>query len=202
MTTEVINKINITAEAAFDYEMGPNLGKLDKKALKTGVEEYIANMNSSGRLLYEHYFRCGYFDECSGKLLMLFLYRSDRFSIMQTWDLAGICMAKHWTEDLEESGQIRSWLKTKIADLPDTEDWVVRYRVNQILKETEEVLLRDVIKEVKNAFDNGRDKESAERLALLQSIHYKFKQRKRANRKTKRNRESGSIIRRNKPKGN
>ena len=45
--------------------------------------------------------------------------------------MTGICFAEDWTEEQEESGQIRFWLKTKICDLPPEVDWVVKYRVWQ-----------------------------------------------------------------------
>jgi len=191
MTAEVINKINITAEAVFDYEECLDLGKINKRPLKAEVEEYINNMNKSGKLLYDSYFRCKYFDEDSDKMLMLFFYRAERLSIMQFWNLAGICLAKDWTEDAEDNGEIRNWLKCKITDMPEEQDWVIAYRVNIIIKETRKTKYEEVLKEVLNDFDNKRDKEAAKEVALLQSYYFEFSGKPRAKRKARNHRKSG-----------
>lgn len=126
----VINKIVITAEAAFDYATAVVNVPMPKTAIKNESEFYIDNLNNGGRLLYDNYFRAKYYDEQSDKMLMLFFYRGERFSTMQLWKLSGICVADDWTEELEDSGQIRYWLKSKIglSDEPKT-DWVWTLRL-------------------------------------------------------------------------
>lgn len=57
-----------------------------------------------------------YYDEAIDRMLMLFLYKGEKFGRMQVWKVTGICFAEDWTEEQEESGQIRFWLKTKICD--------------------------------------------------------------------------------------
>lgn len=170
MKTEVINKIEITAEAAFDYEccigrrrqpswnqmlrfaLGDSalafdlydewekIRELDKKTLKAEVEEYINRMNQGGRLLYENYFRCEWYDEQTGLMLMLFLYRTSKMSVMQNWEVRGICKAVDWSEDAEEDGLIRNWLKSRITNLNCEYDWVEELRLRQAINEIEEVL--------------------------------------------------------------
>lgn len=190
MTAEVINKVNITAEAVFDYEVCLQLGKLDKRSLKAEVEEYIDNMNKSGRLLYDRYFRCKYFDEDSENMLMLFFYRAEKLSIMQFWNLAGICFEEDWSKEAEDNGEIRNWLKAKITDVTEERDWVIAYRVNIIIKETEKTKYEEVLKEVLNDFDNSRDKEAAKEVALLQSYYFEFSRKPRAKRKARNHRKS------------
>jgi len=171
MRTEVINKIEITEEAAFDYECcigrrsqplwwdllavsGDNpakafkiaewfdqpLRKLDKRKLKAETEEYINRMNGGGRLLYENYFRCKWYDEQTGLMLMLFLYRAAKMSVMQYWDLKGICPADDWTEDAEEDGLIRVWIESPITNLNCEYDWVEEMRLRQEIGKIEEEL--------------------------------------------------------------
>ena len=189
MTADVINKISISAEAVFDYSEALGLGVLNKRALKAEVEEYLDRMNRAGRLQYERYIRCQYFDIHAWRMLTLFLYRTERVSILQSWDLKGLCFAEDWTEDAEADGQIRYWLKCVITDLPDTTDWAVKYRVNQLLRETEKKLYENVLEEVLNEFDSERDKETAEKLLLLQKFHYISRKRKCAKAENNRNRK-------------
>jgi hypothetical protein len=170
---EVINKITITAEAAFDYMEALDLGELDRRSLKAEVEEYIDRMNDGGRLKVEHYFRCEYFDERSGRMLMLFLYRAGRMSVMQNWLLKGICFAEDWTEDAEEDGLIRSWLESRITDLADEPDWAVRVRAYRIITGTEKTLYENVAGEVRDEFECERDKNDAEKVLLLYSYYFK-----------------------------
>ena len=187
MSAEVINKITITAEAVFDLTKTLCLSKLDRRKLKHEVEKYIDFLNSDGRLLWQNYFRCKYQDEDEGGMLMLFLYRGKKNSLMQHWDLKGVCLESDWSEDDEEDGKIRAWIETKIEDLPDEDDWAVKARINEILRETEKTVYDNVVEEVRNAFDNNRDKETAEKLAFLQSVYFEFRGRKRAKKKTRRN---------------
>jgi hypothetical protein len=160
--------------------------KLDRRAVKAETERYIDLMNRSGRLLYENYIRCRYLDEKAGLMLMLFFYRSDKFGIMQNWRLAGICPAKAWSEDDEDDGQVRAWLKTDVDAerlKRQTDDWAVRARTNRVLTYTEKTLYENVLKEVCDEFGCERDKEAAERILLLQSYHFKRGERKRSKRK-------------------
>lgn len=190
MKSEVINKITITEEAVFDYTEALAFGTLDKRTLKAEVGEYIDHLNRSGRLLWDNYFRCKYLDENSGQMLMLFLYRAEKMSVMQYWNLVGICLGSEWDENDEYEGGIRAWVETNITELPDEDDWVVRHRVNKILNETEKTLFENVLEEVKNAFACERDKETAEKLAFLQSVYFEFQGRHRARSKVRKNRKS------------
>ena len=183
---EVIHKLNITPEAAFYLGECMGLEDINKRALKAETEEYIKNMTDSGSLPWWGYFRCNYVDEESGRRLKLFIYRGMRLGLMQYWDLAGVCDADDWTEDAEEAGLIRAWLKTKIEDLPDAVDWAVRVRVAQIINETEKTLFENVLEEVLNDFEHKRDKETAEELAFLQSVYFERKGRGRAKKKARR----------------
>jgi len=203
MRTEVINKIEISEEAAFDYEcciggrrqplwwdllavagddpvkafkiaewFDQPLRKLDKRKLKAETEEYINRMNGGGRLLYENYFRCKWYDEQTGLMLMLFLYRTAKMSVMQYWDVRGICPAEDWTEDAEEDGKIRNWVESPVTDLPEEDDWAIRARVHKILLHTENEMYEDVEKEVLDAFEIETDKETAKKLVFLQSFYF------------------------------
>lgn len=215
---EVINKVEISPEAAFDYEccLGARTGRqpweeclsaagggakaafeyaerserplrrLDKAALKRETEAYIDGMNKSGRLLRDNYFRCRYVDERTGGTLMLFLYRGYKLGLMQCWTVAGICGAEDWTEEAEDGGRVRAWLKTETADPPEEGDWAVRHRVNQILQNMETVVWEDVLEEVLNAFESKRDKEAAEKLLFLQKLHFVGRQPERVKRKARR----------------
>jgi len=185
----VIHKLNITAEAALDINEGVGLPELDRRKLKAEVEEYIFRMSASGRLPWWGYFRCDYICEDSGAHLKLFIYKGWRVGFMQCWDLAGVCLAKDWSEEAEEDGLVRAWLQTKITDLDDTgHDWAVSARVWQVLNDTNKTLFENVLEEVKNEFDCKRDKEAAEKLAFLQSVYFEFK-RKRVKKKARRDRK-------------
>jgi len=120
----VLHKLSITAEAEFDLSESLGLPQLDKRTLKAEVEEYIIGMNKAGRIPWWGYFRADYLDEDSGKLLKLFIYNGGRLGLMQFWDLAGVCLASEWSEEAEEKGLIRLWLRSKITDLIKG-DWVV-----------------------------------------------------------------------------
>ena len=125
-TEAVINKVVITAEAEFDYEseFGLRLPKLD---IKRETEEYISGSLSrfSG-----YYFRIKYLDEATDRMLMLFVYKGVVLGCMQLWEIRGICPAEDWTVELEEDGQIREWLNTKINPTEET-DWVWDLRLRE-----------------------------------------------------------------------
>ena len=193
---EVIHKLNITPEAAFDLSECLGLDKFNKRALKTETEEYLNNLTVSGRLPWWGYFRCDYIDEDSGRRLKLFIYRGMRIGLMQYWDLTGVCEAADWTQDAEDDGLIRVWLESKIEDLPDEEDWAVRVRVNKILKETEKTLWENVLQEVQNEFEHERDKAAAERVAFLQSVYFE-----RRGRRVEKNRRGNRAVRKHAKRG-
>jgi len=193
---EVIHKLNITPEAAFDLSECLGLDKFNKRALKTETEEYLNNLTVSGRLPWWGYFRCDYIDEDSGRRLKLFIYRGMRIGLMQYWDLTGVCEAADWTQDAEDDGLIRVWLESKIEDLPDEEDWAVRVRVNKILKETEKTLWENVLQEVQNEFEHERDKAAAERVAFLQSVYFECR-----GRRVEKNRRGSRAVRKHIKRG-
>lgn len=158
MTAEImINKVVITEEAKFDYEEVVARQPIPKTAIKNECELYIDNLQKGGRLLYGYYFRAKYYDENSDKMLMLFFYKGERFGKMQLWKLSGICEADDWTEEQEDDGQIRNWLKSKIADFEDRVDWVIELRLWEEMKieEMNAYGLAGLDKEVKNAITNG-----------------------------------------------
>lgn len=126
-TERMIHKVSVAEEAVFDYEelVGAQPPIRD---IKQEVETYL---NITAARVRGYYFRVKYYDEAIDRMLMLFLYKGEKFGRMQVWKVAGICFAEDWTEEQEESGQIRFWLKTKICDLPPEVDWVVKYRVWQ-----------------------------------------------------------------------
>lgn len=120
-----INKVVITEEAEFDYEslLGQPLPRGD---IKTETETYIDNTPPR----YGCYFRAKYYDETADKMLLLFFYKGKRFGPMQMWELKGICFAEDWSEELEDSGQIRVWLNSSL-DPKDEGDWVEELRLWQ-----------------------------------------------------------------------
>lgn len=126
-TERTIHKVSVTEEAVFDYkELAGTVPPV--RDIKKEVETYLQYIADRTR---GYYFRVKYNDEGIDRMLMLFLYKGERFGPMQVWKIAGVCFAEDWTEELEENGQIRFWLKTKISDFEDKTDWVVRYRVWQ-----------------------------------------------------------------------
>ena len=126
-TERMIHKVSVADEAVFDYEelVGAQPPIRD---IKQEVETYL---NITAARARGYYFRVKYYDEAIDRMLMLFLYKGEKFGRMQVWKVTGICFAEDWTAEQEESGQIRFWLKTKICDLPPEVDWVVKYRVWQ-----------------------------------------------------------------------
>ena len=169
----IINKVNITAEAVFDYSESLGLGLLDKHKLKVEVEEYINRQNRSGRLLRDNYFRCRWHDEDSGQTLMLFLYRGERMSIIQNWDLAGVCLANDWDEDLEAAGLVRLWLEKKTTNL-GTGDWVYEQIARAaadkiIIGSAPQGTLQGIPRELQNAIEYGNNQDLFEAVHILQN---------------------------------
>lgn len=123
----VIHKVTVAEEAAFDYETIAGIAP-PVCDIKRELETYLCFAAARNR---GYYFRARYYDERIDRMMMLFIYKGERFGLMQVWKIAGVCYAEDWTEELEESGQIRFWLNTKISDILTQTDWVVRYRVWQ-----------------------------------------------------------------------
>jgi hypothetical protein len=172
-----IHKLNITPEAAFDLRECLGLDSVDRYSLKAEVEKYIEYLAASGNTPY--YFRCDYVDENSGRRLKFFVSRSNKLGRFQYWDLRGVCESADWSEDAEDEGIVRMWLNVKIDELPEEDDWVVAYRVNKIIFETELEMIEDVLEEVRDAFEHKRDQELAKKLLLLQSTYFGVRGRSR-----------------------
>ena len=133
----VINKIVITDEARFDYESIFGL-PIPRAEMKGECEKYIDNISGQN---IGYYIRAKYYDETTDEMLMLFFYKGKAISQMQMWELAGICRADDWSEEMEEDGIIRHWLKSSLTPKEET-DWVwdLRVREEQHHKEVEEWL--------------------------------------------------------------
>lgn len=174
----LIHKINITDEAKFDIKECLEIQGFNWRELKAEVEEYITHQTRENRIPWWGYFRCKYYDEKSDAMLMLFFYKAERLSIMQFWNLAGVCLAEDWTEEAEDSGQIRNWLKCKITDL-DKGDWVVE---QQLRAETDKIIMGYAVqgsinglpKEIKDAVEYGNNQELTKALSLLQNTSGKW----------------------------
>ena len=91
MTTEVIHKLNITAEASLDIKECLGDIVFDKRRFKADVEEYIQNM--SRRLPWWGYFRADYEGD-DIECLKLFIYKGEKLGVMQFWDLRGVCLKR------------------------------------------------------------------------------------------------------------
>ena len=187
MAAEMIHKLEITSKAVFDYREVMSLGELNRVTFKVEIEKYITNMFAEGRLMIDYYFRCNYYDDNSGQMLMLFIYRAEKLGLMQLWRLEGICRADDWCEELEDDGTIKSWLKSAIDDFYENTDWAVKVRTKKVLHKTEKIVFENILQEVRNEFENKRDKKAAEELLFLQSYYFRRrnggKQLKRKNRR-------------------
>ena len=181
----VVHKINITDEAKVDILECVGLEAFDLRMLKSETEEYITHLSRARRIPWWGYFRVDYMDEGSGKRLKLFIYKGQTFGAMQIWDVKGVCEADAWTKEAEDDGQIRTWIESKVNELPIEIDWVIRARVHEVLKNTDKTLWVNVLEEVANAFEYERDKEAAAEVALLQSVYFEFRGR-RAHKKNNR----------------
>ena len=124
-----IDKILITEEAESDYidTVGYEMPKRD---IKAEVEAYIELLKCSRRFTSGRYFHVNYLDEDADKTVKLFFYKGEAIGRMQMWNLAGVCLAEDWNEQVEESGQIRLWLKTSLNPKEET-DWVWDLRVRE-----------------------------------------------------------------------
>ncbi|MCL2555427.1 MAG: hypothetical protein FWE03_00210 [Firmicutes bacterium] len=163
MKNLVLHKVNITAEAVFDYEQclfmrepttckncpskcggdwnkpcpqdEPTL-KFPKAEYRRELEEYIFRHR---HIKNNHYFRCKYLDEQTGETLLLFILKRKLVAYVQNWDVVGIIRADEWCEEKEEDGVYRNWYTTRIND-PSEYDWVVEYRIKKELEAVEEKL--------------------------------------------------------------
>jgi hypothetical protein len=136
--SSIINKVVITDEAVFDYESEYGL-PIPKAEIKAECERYIDEMNKNGRLLWGYYLRLKFYDQTTDKMLLLFFYKGKTLGLMQMWELCGVCEEGDWTELLEESGQIRLWLKSKLST-EELTDWVwdLRVKADKQRKELED----------------------------------------------------------------
>ncbi len=69
-----INKVVITEEAEFDYEVILGL-PMPKADIKEACENYIESRYDGGRTLWGYYYKWKYYDETAGKMLLLFFIR-------------------------------------------------------------------------------------------------------------------------------
>lgn len=128
----IINKVVITAEARFDYETECGCPP-PIKDIKRETEEYIGcRLSRFGG----YYFKVKYLDESTDKMLMLFVFKAENFKCMQIWEIRGICPAEDWSEELEETGQIREWLNSKLNP-PEETDWVWDLRIKEARRKKE-----------------------------------------------------------------
>jgi len=91
-------------------------------------------------------------------MLMLFVYKGDVFGSMQMWEVRGICPAEDWSKELEDDGQVRVWLKSKLEPIDET-DWVWDLRIREAVRRKEiaeeygEAVESDM-PEIKNLLEN------------------------------------------------
>lgn len=155
MVTEIVHKVKITEEAKYDYEC---LFAIPKKNYRTDMDwlkehfdepEYLAPIMPSEDIELEseayielnprignrYYFRAKYYDESKDRMLMLFFYKGERIVshdvTTQYWELKGICFEESWSQDLEDSGMIRNWLKRTIMAEEEEDDWVWTERIRE-----------------------------------------------------------------------
>ena len=144
---------------------------LDKARLRKDLKEYITHMVDSNRLLREHYFRVKWFDGNTDLMLMLFVYRDRLDASKQYWRLAGICKAEDWSQELEDDGIIRKWLKPFELDEPKG-DWVAEQQARAEVDRQFDyrvVTLNGLPKEVLNAIINGTDKDLTQAISCFQN---------------------------------
>ena len=139
----VLHKINITTEAKFDYADIFNLfvvvdgesflpSKLQLSELKKEVETYI---QYNENYWHKHYFKVKYLEERTNKMILVFIRKSYKISNMQIWDIVGFCDERSWNEEMEEFGTVKSWLNTKVENLPKEKiDWAEELYRNKILE--------------------------------------------------------------------
>lgn len=173
MEEYTIHRVRISEGAKFDYalifnllvgdfgsDLPPNF-RLDKNIVNE-LEVYIT---TNKKVCNKGYFRATYIHEETGKELMLFVKRKEKYNDVQIWELVGICEACDYDEDLEECGQIRAWYETKVDNLPKEVDWVEELYRNKMLEYLD--LIYDV---------GGRDGyiRSCEELIVQLSSEFKY----------------------------
>ena len=126
--------------------------------IKKSLEEYIKNMATANRLTQSNCFRVKYIDEQTDETLMLFIYKAERFSIIQTWRVKGICRESEYDEEWENLGFIRSWINSQLKPKEES-DWVWNIRIAELNKKkqlNEEGYVMDYKKEIKDLLNNYR----------------------------------------------
>ena len=126
--------------------------------IKKSLEEYIKNMATANRLTQSNRFRVKYIDEQADETLMLFIYKAERFSIIQTWRVKGICRESEYDEEWENLGFIRSWINSQLKPKEES-DWVWDIRIAELNKKkqlNEEGYVMDYKKEIKDLLNNYR----------------------------------------------
>jgi len=164
MREMLIHRAVVTAEAESDYIESVGGKRLDKGGVCRELSEYISRRYAGGRF---GYFRVKHIDEAADKTLMLFVYRAARLGIMQFWEIRGICEADDWSEDTEESGLIRLWLKSKVEKLGKG-DWVIEQAERA---EADRILMGWTVcgtivgmpKEARDAIEYGGNKTAAQK---------------------------------------
>lgn len=159
MEEYLLHKVVFSEEAIFDYEnclinkkyeideedtdwrieseFDLPLVILPKQEMKKEIEEFIQTNKSKQ---HKHYLYMKYFDEQLQIMLMMFIKKGSKQSIIQNWTIIGICEANTWCEEMEIEGMIRNWTKTRITDLPE-DDWVEEARIRKEQEEKE--MLKD-----------------------------------------------------------
>ena len=162
----LIHRIVITATAALDCKESVGC-RLNAAEVNRELSEYITHMRRFADRLYFH---ADYFDEDSGKMLRLFVYRAKRLRKMQFWEIRGVCLAEDYDEDFAEAGCLRAWTNSPIDDLPPNEpDWAISDRINRIMRKTEQTEDEDIFAEVLDGFEIERNKATAAGLLFLQN---------------------------------
>lgn len=143
MEDRLIHKVKIAYEAKFDYASIYGLFEIKDeesylpsgfqiKGLKKELEFYLQYNN---RVWHKAYFKVKYIDD--EKELYVFIRKREKADYIQNWEVVGICECECWSEDLEDCGQIRTWLNTKVENLEQEEDWVVvmyRSKITNLLE--------------------------------------------------------------------
>lgn len=141
----ITDKVVITEEAEFDYMEVVGLS-MPKKDIKSVCEDYLEIQQENRRLQNGYYFRIKYLDEETNAMVWLFFYKGEKLGSMQFWELKGVCREDEWSETLEDEGQVRLWLKTKITPDENEPDWVWDLRIRE---EEKRRLLEEEYGEVK-----------------------------------------------------
>lgn len=142
-----IHKVRLTNEADCDYEcvfdMNINAvlpsGLTIWDDLKAECEFYISN---NKRLWNKGYFKLKEIDPYSNEFIYLFIKQEGRQFNFYVWKVVGICHESDWSEELEESGRIRSWIESSL-DPVDDGDWVIDLRIRQMENQLESLYEED-----------------------------------------------------------